>query len=78
EHGALLEIECGSREKALLFQETLAPETPGFQTQRSSVSFSCKGPTFHAFIESRDVTALRASINSVFKLLKAAEQAVMA
>ena len=66
---------CDTKEAKVLY-DSIAPESERFKTERSSAKVKLNGNTLEVRIEAKDLTALRASFNSIFRLLSTTENVI--
>ena len=64
---------CDSEEQAKVLHDSIAPEAERFKTERSSAKIELNEKELKVKIEAKDLTALRASFNSIFRLLSTTE-----
>ena len=72
-YSADISILCDTPKQAKVLFDSIAPESQKFKTERSTAELKIKGKDLKIKIEAKDLTAMRASFNSVFRLLSTTE-----
>ena len=66
-------VEFDSQKDAERFEKIMLPEVGDFQGKRARVGLERSGKELRFSVEAKDINALRAIINSLFRLLSVAE-----
>ncbi|PSP20086.1 hypothetical protein BRC62_00760 [Halobacteriales archaeon QH_10_67_13] len=72
---AVLQFPCGDPDTARRVARSLAPEAGAIDDDRSSVQLARQGDTVEITVTAADLTALRAGLNTWFRLVGVAERA---
>jgi len=72
---AILEVPCEDSDTARQVARSLAPEAGAIDDDRSRVRLARDGDTVEVTVTATDLTALRAGLNTWFRLVGVAERA---
>ncbi|MBN1159948.1 MAG: CTAG/PCC1 family protein [Candidatus Diapherotrites archaeon] len=75
-YSADISIACDNAEQARILYDSIAPEATRFKTERSSAKINLNKKDLEIKIEAKDLTALRASFNSIFRLLSTVDNVI--